>query len=158
VPGGFTGHNGEAYELSGIVKGGYACLDREWKDGDRVTLALSMPVERVEANLKVRTDCGRVALQRGPVVYCLEQADNGPDLNAMRLPADALLSVSRGPQALGNIPVINGTIMRLDQANWEGRLYRSALRPIEKAVRFTAIPYALWANRDPGEMLVWMRT
>ena len=150
--------NGEGYELSGIVKGGYACIDREWKDGDRVALALSMPVERVEANLKVRMDCGRVALQRGPVVYCLESADNGPELNALRLPADALLSVSRGPKALGNIPVITGTIMRLDQANWEGRLYRPAPRLIEKAVRFTAIPYALWANRDPGEMLVWLRT
>ena len=149
--------NGEQVALGGHIQDGYIHILRRWKDCDRVTLVLSMPVDRIEANPKVLADCGRVALQRGPVVYCLEQADNGPDLNGLRLPGDALLSVSPGPKELLDLPVISGTLLRLDPSGWDQQLYRLASPLAEKPVHFTAVPYAFWANRSPGEMMVWLR-
>ena len=59
---------------------GYIRIERTWQSGDQVELTLPMPVERIEAHPSVRQDAGRVALQRGPVVYCLEEVDNGPYL------------------------------------------------------------------------------
>ena len=82
--------NGIAVALE-IVRG-YAVLEREWLTGDTVTLSLPMPVERVYASPQVAADLGRTALQRGPIVYCLESTDNGPDLDSLALSPDATLS------------------------------------------------------------------
>ncbi|MBZ0279060.1 MAG: glycoside hydrolase family 127 protein, partial [Anaerolineae bacterium] len=78
--------NGEA--VTAPLEQGYLILDREWHAGDTVRLKLAMPVERIAANPQVRQDIGRVALQRGPVVYCLEEADNGAGLARVALPPD----------------------------------------------------------------------
>ncbi len=146
--------NGES--VTPTTEKGYAVLDREWRTGDTVTLELPMPVERVYANPKVRQDCGRVALQRGPVVYCLEAADNDDDLNALSLPHEAKLEASFAPDLLSGVMVLRGNAERLSDTNWEGALYRTA-PPTSEAVPVTAIPYFAWDNRTPGEMQVWLR-
>jgi len=84
--------NGKHVALAGCVKKGYAHLQRTWRKGDRVEVVLPMPVERIEARPEVRSDCGWVALQRGPLVYCVEEVDNGANLADIALPRTARLS------------------------------------------------------------------
>ena len=116
-----------------------------------------MPVERIEAHPSARQDCGRVALQRGPVVYCLEQPDNGQNLNDVLLPARPKFTVSRGKTGLlKNVPLLQTTALRRNPVDWKSDLYRP-LGSRQKSCRITAIPYYLWANRKDGEMLVWIR-
>ena len=150
--------NGEAVDLVAVTRHGYAHLTREWKDGDRVFLRLPMPVAQIEARPDVRQNCGRAALQRGPVVYCLEETDNGPNLNDVCLPEDPLFSVTAGQDGiLAGIPLVHARARRRDTADWGANLYRPCASQ-DKECTLTAIPYYLWANREPGEMLVWVRT
>jgi uncharacterized protein len=149
--------NGKAVGAAPITQKGYARIRREWKNGDRVDLVLPMPPERIEAHPAVRQDCGRIALQRGPLVYCFEQADNGPGLNDIVLPRAARLAVKNDHTLLdGGIPVIMARGERRSPEGWKDTLYRRA-GSRTKAVTLKAIPYFLWANRQPGEMLVWIR-
>jgi len=115
-----------------------------------------MPVERIEAHPRVRADCGRIALQRGPLVYCLEEVDNGANLNDIALPRDATLHAEFDGGLLGGVVVIRGEARRRDTAGWGDALYR-ATRSASEAVPLVAVPYYAWANRAPGEMLVWIR-
>jgi hypothetical protein len=121
-----------------------------------VELDLPMPVERVEAHPAVRADCGRVALQRGPLVYCLEEADNGPNLNDIALPRGARLAAKFDRRLPGGAVVVTGRAQRRDPSGWTGRLYRPA-GSRARAAKIRAVPYCLWGNRRPGEMLVWIR-
>jgi hypothetical protein len=115
-----------------------------------------MPVERVEAHPAARYDCGRIALQRGPLVYCLEETDNGPALNDIALPRAARFTVKYDKKFLGGAAIITTTGRRRALAGWKDTLYRPA-QSKTKSVALKAIPYFLWGNRAPGEMLVWIR-
>ncbi len=148
--------NGEPVAVGEVAREGYAYLRRVWRVGDVIELDLPMPVERVYAHPEVRADAGRVALRRGPLVYCLEQADNGPNLEDMRLPPGAGLRVEWEPDRLGGVMVIRGEGRRRDRAGWEGVLYHTDGNA-EVPVPLTAVPYYAWANRGPGDMLVWVR-
>ncbi|MFC4598623.1 glycoside hydrolase family 127 protein [Cohnella hongkongensis] len=135
---------------------GYLIVTREWRAGDVVTIDLPMPVERVYANPNVRANAGRVALQRGPVVYCLEQADNGERLQELALPGEAELVARYEPNLLGGVTVVAGEALRGDAPDPDAPLYGKKKRA-EAAVPFRAVPYFAWANRGEGEMLVWIR-
>ena len=149
--------NDEAIELNErAVQQGYAKITRLWKDGDSIELTFSMPVEIMQANPKVRADIGKVAIMRGPVVFCLEEIDNGDNLPAIALPQDAKLSASYDDELLGGTVVIKGEAMRIDDSAWDDALYRPVDERLTPAT-ITAIPYGLWGNRKPGEMLVWLR-
>jgi hypothetical protein len=149
--------NGKPVSASPV--GGYVHPSREWANGDEVTLSLAMPVERMAAHPHVREDAGRVALQRGPVVYCLEEVDNGSHLVNIVLPNDARLTAGYDPALFGGVGIINGDAMRLESANWPGGLYQpqSTFQYSQTPMTFKAIPYCFWANREPGEMRVWIR-
>lgn len=149
--------NGE--EVAPAIEKGYATIDRRWSAGDEITLTLRMPVERVVSHPKVRQNAGCVALQRGPVVYCLEEADNGPDLANVVLPPEAPLSATFDPNLLGGVTVITGEAARRAPEGWRGGLYQPRATQAIAASTFTfkAVPYCFWANRQPGEMRVWMR-
>lgn len=148
---------GERQDLAAITTRGYARINRLWQPGDQVELRLSMPVERIEAHPRVRQDAGRIALQRGPLVYCLEEVDNGPNLAHVVLPREADLAVVFDEELLGGVAVITGEALRRDVRGWDEALYRP-VRPIRmQRFPFKAIPYCLWANREPGEMRVWIR-
>ncbi len=148
--------NGRGVNLARITKKGYAKIKRLWKPGDTVELMLPMPVERIEANPNVRANSGKVALQRGPVVYCLEEIDNGPNLSEISLPADAALRAKYDKNLLGGVTVITGKARRRDDSSWKDCLYRPASSKT-KVVSIQAMPYYAWCNRKPGEMLVWIR-
>jgi DUF1680 family protein len=135
---------------------GYARIEREWQSGDEVELMLPMPVERIEAHPAVRQNSGCVALQRGPIVYCLEQVDNPVPLHRIVLPRDAELTAHFDNGLLGGITVITGEALVVDDSDWDDILYRaepSKLKPFD----MTAIPYYAWDHREPGEMRVWIR-
>lgn len=149
--------NGEPVEIAGVEQKGYAVVRRAWRAGDQVRLELPMPVERVRAHPKVRENAGKVVLQRGPIVYCLEEVDNGPDLPAVELPVGSELRAEWRPDLLGGVTVIKGSALRWDEEAWKGRLYAAGAAPAKRPVEITAVPYAVWGNRAPGEMLVWIR-
>ena len=140
-------------------RNGYLALQRVWNPGDRLEFCLDMPVSVLSANPRIREDAGKVAVSRGPLVYCLEEADNGRDLHLLRLgeagPED--FETEWKPEKLGGIVEITTPGLRESGAGWGDELY-SAGREISAApVRLTWIPYYSWANRDPGEMRVWIR-
>lgn len=149
--------NGEAYKAD--PESGYVIISREWQSGDSVSLTLEMPVERMTAHPNVRDDAGRVALQRGPLVYCLEEADNGANLANIALRADAALESSIDESLFGGVPVITGDAVRIEPSTWPGGLYQpqSLVKQAQNDFQIKAIPYFLWANREPGEMRVWIR-
>ena len=127
--------------------------------GIEYLLSLRRPVSVLSANPRIREDAGKVAVSRGPLVYCLEEADNGRDLHLLRLgeagPED--FETEWKPEKLGGIVEITTPGLRESDAGWGDELY-SAGREISAApVRLTWIPYYSWANRDPGEMRVWIR-
>jgi len=120
---------------------GYLRVTRTWRAGDTIELSLPMPVRRVYARKEVRHDRGRVALMRGPVVYCVEAADN-PGLNAgsLVLPRDAALKAEHRAGLLGGVTVIRG----------------KGLAGGKRPADFTAVPYYAWQNRGVGQMAVWL--
>lgn len=142
--------------VRGAKAKGYLRLRRTWVDGDRVVLTLSMPAERVAAHPFVDADVARVALQRGPIVYCLEQCDNQAEVRTIILPDKARLSVRFDRKLLGGVAIVEARAIAARLQPWKDRLY---LRVDEAAVRKTkikAIPYCLWNNRGPCAMTVWL--
>ena len=135
---------------------GYVEIEREWRRGDNVALDLPMPIERLYAHPNVKADLGRVALRRGPLVYCLEQIDNGnTPIGLIRLPRDARLEPSDRPDLFGGIVTIVGDAKAVDLEDWNSVLYRSDPDRLQNA-RLTAVPYYIWSNRGPNQMAVWV--
>lgn len=149
--------NGKAVakDVRRLARKGYLTIDRTWSDGDRIELELPMPPRRIYADVRVRHDTGRVALARGPIVYCLEQVDNGPDLNALRLPRKATLTARAQPRLLGGVVTLEAKGVR--EVNAPGQGLYGRLPPREKPAAIRAVPYYTWANRKLGEMIVWIR-
>lgn len=132
---------------------GYARIKRVWAKGDVINLNLPMPAERTWANPEVKMDVGRVALRRGPLVYCLEQVDQALPLSRLRLPRSAALSASFAPDLLGGISVIEADGLALADSP---ALY-SDTAPDEATTKLTAVPYYIWCNRGANPMQVWVR-
>ncbi len=139
-------------------RNGYIAVEREWRSGDKVILDLDMPVRLIRANPNVRQMVGRVAIQRGPIVYCLESVDNPvTPLDRISLPLGMKWDVVHRQDLLGGVTILRGTA-RVDDASWGGGLYAPA-RPIaRRPIEITAVPYCVWDNREPGEMRVWFRS
>ncbi|GGE25805.1 hypothetical protein GCM10011391_00240 [Pullulanibacillus camelliae] len=148
--------NGEDIQLKGCMKNGYVYLERLWRAGDQLKLHLAMPIERMRSHPAVRANAGKVALQRGPVVYCLEEVDNGNFLDQMVLPRDQALKCYFDKSLLDGIVVITGEAERAGRVSNETALYFNQGLSSD-SLKFKAIPYYAWCNRDPGEMLVWIR-
>ena len=136
---------------------GYLRVRRTWRAGDRVELELTMTAERVSADPRVRADYGKVALQRGPLVYCLEEKDNGPGLHALSLPAAAALEATARPDMLGGVTVITARGKAGTVDGGAGLYAAGAARPPLRDRDLLFIPYYAWANRGPGEMRVWVK-
>jgi DUF1680 family protein len=128
---------------------GFAVLRRRWKAGDSVELTLPMPVRRVLGHDKVAATTGRVALERGPVVYCAEAVDNGGGVFNLVLPDDAKLEARDRPDLLGGVTAVRGRAIGL-HVTGDGR----AVSATEQD--FVAVPYYAWAHRGEGAMAVWL--
>jgi uncharacterized protein len=156
IPGWSKGYiikaNGKAAEYT--IENGYAVLNRRWKNGDTVELILDMTPRRIHANPKVSDDIGKVAIQRGPLVYCLEGADNGAGLQKIYLPKDAQLKEAYLPDKLGGIYEIKTAGSFIEDT--EDLLYKYDTEFSYKKKELTFIPYYTWANRGENEMTVWV--
>lgn len=128
--------NGNPVHPLPVTDRGYVRLEREWRAEDRVTLELEMPARRMEAHPMIRDAVGKVALQRGPLVYGFEGVDNGGRAD-LELPEHVELQVEKRPDLLGGVVVITGRDV-------EGRA-------------FTAVPFYAMANRAPSVQEVWVR-
>ncbi|HQR31931.1 MAG TPA: glycoside hydrolase family 127 protein [Blastocatellia bacterium] len=139
--------NGKAVPIK--LDKGYVGLNRAWKQGDVIELSLPMPVRRIIASDQVSADRGRIALQRGPIVYCAEWPDNpeGHVRNLM-LPDNAQLTAEFNANLFNGVTVVKSKAVGLS-FDAQGKL-------VKQEQPFTAIPYYAWANRGRGEMLVWI--
>lgn len=140
------------------IERGYAYLERSWQDGDAIQLTLDMPVDVNRANPRIREDIGKVAITRGPLVYCLEEADNGPNLHLVHTGQLPDFRVAHEPRTLGGITALYATATRDRTQDWSPDTLYDATRGITQEVcDLKWIPYYAWANRAPGEMMVWIR-
>jgi DUF1680 family protein len=138
--------NGQSVDYT--IENGYAVLKRTWKKNDLVEVSLPMEVRRVIASEKVKDDIGKVALQRGPIMYCAEWVDNNGKAGNIVLPSNTSFSTEYKPGMLNGITVIKGDAEVVVTDEKENKV---------KTVKqgFEAIPYYAWANRGKGEMTVW---
>jgi DUF1680 family protein len=123
-------------ELEPQIKDGFACIEREWKRGDVIELELPMPARRVIAHPSAEADKNRVAIERGPIVYCAEWRDNDANVLSVALADDATLTSEERKDLLGGITAVRCKAQ--DQKD------------------IVMIPYYAWANREQGPMAVWL--
>jgi hypothetical protein len=138
--------NGEPVRLE--KTSGFAGLARTWKLGDVVEWELPMPIRRVVANEKVAADTGLVALERGPLVYCVEGADENGYVSHLVLGDDVALTAERCPSLLGGVTVLRGQVsgtFRLENGSAE-----------QRQAELTAVPYQVWCHRGADAMAVWL--
>lgn len=138
--------NGE--EVKSELQNGYFVIDRKWKKGDKVDIHFDMEPRTVQANPKVEADRGRIAIERGPLVYCAEWPDNEFDIFSVLLPRHPEFTVVETPNLLYGINQLK-TDAQILKYNEEGYLN------VERT-RLTLIPYYAWAHRGPGSMAVWL--
>jgi len=135
--------NGRRIRNMNLIKG-YAVIDRKWEKGDRVELELPMDIRLVAGNPRIKDALGKAVLMRGPMVYCVEEADNESyfedDGELDLLPAG--LKADYRDDLLDGVVSIKGT---------------ASCAVEEKEIEVTAIPYYAWSNRGPGRMKVWLR-
>jgi DUF1680 family protein len=130
------------------MENGYAVIKRQWKKNDVVEVKLPMNIERVVTNEKVAGNIGKVALQRGPIMYCAEWPDNNGLTSNIMLPADATFTSEFRAGMLNGVEVIQSNVPAV-VINSKGESVQTVTHP------FVAIPYYAWANRGKGEMMVW---
>jgi hypothetical protein len=159
-PGAVVSLNGQSLEKP-LIESGYVVLERAWQSGDVVELGLPMEPFIVEANPRVDAVRGSLAIQRGPLVYCLEAADH-PGLNLLdiRLDENAPLQTQWRDDLLpGGVMTIQTQGYVLEAADWKNDLYRrrqSGNQLAPRPVTLTAIPYYAWGNRGANAMRVWI--
>ena len=141
--------------VSKEAKDGYVHIPGPLMAANQIDLVLDMPVRILRANPAVSEDAGLVTLQRGPFIYCLEEADNQGDLHRLRLDTNSPITATWRGDLLGGVMVLESKGFREKEEGWE-TLYEE--KPVEEepaALRW--IPYYAWANRGLGEMRVWVR-
>lgn len=146
--------NGEQIEAE--AEKGYFYIRREWKNRDTVTVEYDVDFRFVHCNPRVNENIGKVALMKGPWVYCLEEVDNGKHLKSVIVRTDANITEQYDASLLGGTLCAVFEGKRIDYEKEETDLY------LEKAPEYVitklrAVPYCVWNNRGRGEMLVWMR-
>lgn len=154
------------YQLTGIdsaassscqqeEKGGYLYITKVWHS-DTLQIEFPMDIQVIEADSRVRETIGKVAVQRGPLVYCLEEADNGKDLHLLKIDEDAVFETHRMQIATESVVAVKAQGWR-QQAASKNQLYFAHERARYERATLTWIPYYAWANRGEGEMQVWTR-
>lgn len=135
-------------KVDGQIDNGYLTIDRKWKKGDNIDIHFDMKPRLVKANANVYDDYGRVAVERGPLVYCAEWADNDFDVFHFILNKNTTFTVNDKPELLGGIKEVtaNGLVFTTDD---NGKV------SVDNKI-ITLIPYYAWCHRGPGKMIVWM--
>jgi hypothetical protein len=141
-----------------IMSKGYAEIHRAWSNRDTLELSLPMQVQKLRANPKVLEDRGKIALKRGPLIYCLEQPDTAAPVDQVVIPTETKFEPKFEADLLGGTVVLKGQVMAEKSVDWHNVLYQ----PIAESTRLltptpvTALPYCLWGNRGLAKMTVWV--
>jgi uncharacterized protein len=139
---------------------GYLDLQRTWRPGDRLELDLALAPRLIEAHPWIESTRGCVAIQRGPLVYCLEQPGQADTpLFDLEIDANQPLTAAWRDDLLGGVTTVQGTGSQVDRSGWQDQLYRPFVAAAElsrRPVALEAIPYFAWANREPSAMRVWI--
>lgn len=151
--GGTVRVNGEKVSVSERVRG-YVRVQRTWQKGDVVEIDLPMPVEALRAHPMVRENLGRVALARGPVVYCIESVDNGNE--AVTLARNAEFATESWRDRLDGVTVIRAAALGESSAAWNSTLYAADSTAYGQRRQIVAIPFFANGNRGPARMAVWL--
>lgn len=147
----------EGAETGFAVENGYARVDGCFLD-DCLEISFEAPAQFVHANPQVRADVGKTALVRGPLVYCLEETDNGANLASLFVRSDEEIREEYDSQLLGGCQILRVGGRKVSDDGWDGRtLYRGSCPPVLEETELTFVPYCYWGNRDKGEMLVWLK-
>ena len=147
--------NGKRVDIKPLTDRGYAHIDRRWRKGDKVALSLDMPAQRIYAHPEVAADIGHVALRRGPIIYCLEGADNEASMHRVALPRSSPIEAHFESGLLSGVGILTAPAVVV-RAWGDGALYRSD-PPVTEPTTIRAIPYSFWSNRGPEAMSVWIR-
>ena len=131
---------------------GYLSLAREFADGDTITCTFDMPAERIYANPAIAADNGKVALRRGPLIYCVEGVDNDGDVLGLSVTDGEIITEAYHPELLNGVRALKVPGIRTKRTE---DLY-SSKKPEQEPVTITAIPYYAWGNRGLNEMRVWL--
>jgi len=131
-----------------LLEKGYAVINRLWKDGDEIELEMPMNVQKVEADPLLREDSGKLALQRGPILYCAEWIDNGGRTSNLIMPGSAAIESNYRANFLGGVTTLETDIPAIS-------LDKDSLGVTTLKHHFLAVPYFAWANRGAGEMNIW---
>lgn len=155
---------GGNYTVDGIEKDemsekdGYLYVKKGWSEKDVLKLQFSMPLLLMEADEKVREDAGKVAVLRGPIVYCLEEVDNGKNLHLLEVNPDGKYEIKDGEICGNPVKIVEMDGFRVvDTAKKDGELYHVYKRKEKEAAELKFVPYYTWANRGENEMMVWVR-
>ena len=145
--------NGKPADLP--VADGFVTVDASAAETE-IHLVLDMSVRRVRASLRVRADIGKLAVARGPIVFCMEQVDNEGPLWLDGMSADAEVSEAYEPDLLEGVEVLKVKGSRLESPSDDQ--YQNVAEPLaEREETLTMIPYYAWCNREEGQMQVWIR-
>lgn len=149
--------NGVPYPLPESVQNGYAMVSQEWGTGDTLTLTLPMETLVLRGHEKLRHSAGKISIQRGPLVYCIEQADNGEGLHNIRLDSDTKFTVIEGEGIFSGKTLLQApAIKAIKPASSEELSRYNTPKTQWVSHPLTLIPYFTWANRGEGEMRVWI--
>ena len=145
--------------MDGRLADGYFYLTGKWRDEDQIYLTFSMDVRCVRANTRVREDIGKAAFLRGPVCFCMEEADNGKDLHLLRINAEKMsdIEVERSFRLGHEMCILKVSGYRQEPSEEKSGLYTEFSPAKEKETTLTYIPYYAWSNRGEGEMSVWAK-
>lgn len=141
-----------------VESGRFVALNRTWKPGDSVLLDFEMPPRLMQSHPLVEETSGQVAVQRGPIVYCLESTDlpKGIRLGDVSIPQDASWEQRFEAQTLSGVTVLETAMNAKESSDWSGTLYREFKPRGRKAFTAKLIPYFAWSNRGASEMSVWL--
>ena len=151
---------GERDTIESFLQDGYLYLTENWQDKDEIRLSFPMEVRCVRAHTKVREDIGKVAFLKGPLCYCMEEADNGSDLHLLKVDTERLsdIAVKRFYELGHEMCVLKVPGKRQKPSEEGADLYEEYQPAAQTDTIITFLPYYAWSNRGEGEMSVWVRT
>ncbi|MDD3818651.1 MAG: glycoside hydrolase family 127 protein [Candidatus Humimicrobiaceae bacterium] len=154
--------NSPVFLLDGVsiqpdVKKGYAYISENFKSGRTISLDLNIQPRWVSANLLVRENAGKVALMKGPCVYCLEEIDNISNLSLVYIDPENDIKECKQDEIPEGLPVLKYDGKRLSCSGRNGSLLYDDAYFKTEPIKLKAVPYGIWGNRKPGEMLIWQK-
>jgi DUF1680 family protein len=147
-------------EVAGVSAGKYIELSRVWNPGDAVEMELGMEPQMLVADRRVAEDQGKVAVQRGPLVYCAESIDQAGKVvpRELRVNANTKFVVKKEKDLLGGVTILEQTGEQISEMSSSDGLYAAMSGSTSASANVRLIPYYAWANREPAEMAVWLGT